>query len=246
MKALPPVRTNRVKQAILQGRRARGFHMIFPSPHTIELLGTLDFDFVYLDAEHGRFDLRDVEDACRVAELGDLTVVARVPAATGSVISLFLDRGVQGIVVPHVSTAQDVREAVDACFFRPKGYRSSGGARADRYWTFEGDFEDHFALANANTTLSIQIEDRRAVDNLDEILAVPGVDYYTVGKNDLGTSYDYPRLRGATYPDLEKLVQSVVQRIRDAGGLMKDDVMALGRVKDFILAGGRDFMDRTR
>ncbi|SDO17225.1 HpcH/HpaI aldolase/citrate lyase family protein [Ensifer sp. YR511] len=243
MKALAPVRRNRVKDAIRQGSKARGIHMTFASPSVIELLGMLDFDFVYLDAEHGRFDLSEIEEACRAAEISDLTVIARVPPGMLALIGTYLDRGVQGIIVPHVSSAEEAAAAVEATFFRPRGFRSNGGARADRYWLGGGDFQEYFAEVNENTTLSIQIEDRKAVENLDEILQVPGIDYYTIGKNDLSASYDQPRLVKGFSAPMGELVASLEQRIRAAGFPMKDDVMTLGRVKDFIVEGGHRFLN---
>lgn len=241
MRALPSVRQNRIRQAMEGGRRARGFHMIFPSPNIIELLGSLDFDFVYLDGEHGCFELSDIEEACRAAEISDITVAARVPTDTS--VGPYLDRGVQSIIVPHVKTAEQARQVVDATFFRPKGMRSNGGARADRYWLPIDDYEAHFEAVNANTTLTIQIEDREAVDNLADILTVQGIDYYTIGKNDLSSSYGMPRLATGFPPELRELVAGLEKSVRDAGFPMKDDVMTLARVKDLLVKGGRNFLD---
>ena len=71
---------NRVKQAIREGVVARGFSMNIPSPHLIEILGPLGFDFVWLDGEHGPFGLAELEEHCRAAELVGITPIARVPA----------------------------------------------------------------------------------------------------------------------------------------------------------------------
>ena len=98
------VRENRIKTAMREGRKAYGYNLVFPSPWVVEVLGYLDFDFVWIDGEHGPWSLDQLEDICRVASQAGATPVARVPDIGSSTILRFLDRGVQGIMGPHIST----------------------------------------------------------------------------------------------------------------------------------------------
>ncbi len=238
----PTVRSNRLKAAIASGRRALGFHMSAAMPDVIEQLGNLAFEIVYLDGEHGRFDLDGIENCCRAAELYDLTVIARVPHIDANLISQYLNLGVQGIIVPHVSRRADMQAVVDACFFEPTGHRPGGGSRSNRFWHAADDLPAAMAALNDNITVSVQIESREAVDNLEDILDVGHVDYFTVGKSDLAQSYGFPRIKGPAPKALTAIVDGVEQRIRARGGRLKDDVMTLGRVRDFIMDGGKRFV----
>src|SRR5262249_8538522 len=99
---LPMPRHNAVKQAAAARSLVRGVHLTFAAPAVIEVLAAENLQFVYIDGEHGCFDWRDIETACLAAERHDLTPIARVPDTSSGTITRFLDRGVRGIVAPHV------------------------------------------------------------------------------------------------------------------------------------------------
>jgi 2-keto-3-deoxy-L-rhamnonate aldolase RhmA len=94
---------NRVKAAMRAGRKAYGYNLSFPSPWVIDILGKLDFDFVFMDGEHGPFGLDQLEDLCRTAERHNVTTIARVPDIGSSTILRYLDRGIMGILGPHIA-----------------------------------------------------------------------------------------------------------------------------------------------
>jgi 2-keto-3-deoxy-L-rhamnonate aldolase RhmA len=121
---------NRVKAAMRAGRKAYGYNLSFPSPWVIDILGKLDFDFVFIDGEHGPFGLDQLEDLCRTAERHNVTTIARVPDIGSSTILRYLDRGIMGILGPHIATEADARQLVRACYFGPLGERSFGANRA--------------------------------------------------------------------------------------------------------------------
>src|ERR1700720_2188250 len=101
---------NRVKAAMSAGRKAYGYNLSFPSPWVIDILGQIDFDFVFIDGEHGPFGLDQLEDLCRTAERHNLTTIARVPDIGSSTILRYLDRGIMGILGPHIATEADARQ----------------------------------------------------------------------------------------------------------------------------------------
>ncbi len=236
------IRPNAIATAIRSGHRARGFHMAVAVPAQIELLGGLGFDFVFLDAEHGIFDFVSLEQCCRAAELYDLTVVVRVPACDAHVISLYLNAGVQGIVVPHVDTLAQARLAVEACRYAPAGLRPSGGARSNNFWRGAGDMADATAQANAQITLSVQIESTTGLAALPDMLAKGGIDYFTVGKQDLAQSMGYARLARGWPPEVVRAATDAALLVHAAGSVMKEDVMTLVRVNEILITGAKAFL----
>jgi hypothetical protein len=124
---------NRIKAAMRAGRKAYGYSLSFPSPWVIDILGKLDFDYVFIDGEHGPFGLDQLEDLCRTAERHNVTAFARVPDIGSSTILRYLDRGIMGILGPHIATEADARQLVRACYFGPLGERSFGGNRGTSY-----------------------------------------------------------------------------------------------------------------
>ncbi len=237
-----PVRTNAIATAIRSGTPARGFHMNLAIPMQIEMLGGLGFDFVFLDAEHGNFDLTGIENCCRAADLYDLTVVARVLDCEGNLISQYLNAGVQGIVVPHVDTLGEALLAVESCRYAPEGLRPSGGARSNGFWRGVGDMSAAIAQANANVTLSVQIESQAGLAALPEMLALGGIDYFTVGKQDLAQSMGFARMESGWPDEVMAAAKAAAEQVHAAGSKMKDDVMALTRVNQMLIAGAKAFL----
>ena len=99
---------NRIKSAMQAGRKAYGYNLAFPSPWVIDILGKIDFDFVFIDGEHGPFGLDQLEDLCRTAERYRVTTIARVPDIGSSTILRYLDRGIMGVLGPHIASADDL------------------------------------------------------------------------------------------------------------------------------------------
>jgi 2-keto-3-deoxy-L-rhamnonate aldolase RhmA len=240
----PNVRKSAIAKAIETGIPACGFHMSIASPAEIEILGGFPFDFVFLDGEHGNFSLSDLEDCCRAAELYDLTIVARVPGPDANVISQYLNAGVQGIVVPHVDTVADAKVAIESCRYAPAGIRPSGGGRSSGQWRGVADLTASLAEANANVTLSVQIESIEATQNLQGMLDLGGIDYFTIGKQDLAQSMGFARLPEGWPPEVMAANSHCIDLIRSRGGRLKDDVMTVGRVSRFLTDGAKRFLEK--
>ena len=186
------MKKNLVKQAAQSGQTIFGVHVTFPCPTLIEMLASQKLDFVYFDGEHGAFDLQDIEGCCRAAEIAELTPIARVPNLFPGTINRFLDRGVRGIIGPHVSTKADAEQLVRACYFAPLGERSWGDSRGERYAIGISSVSELMTDLNANISVGVMIEDKRAIENLDAILSVAGIDYFNFGMHDLAQSLGYP------------------------------------------------------
>ena len=235
---------NKVKAAMNEGRLAYGVNLIFPSPQVVEILGQLDFDFVWLDGEHGPFGLGEVEDICRTADSVGLTTLARVPDISPSTILRFLDRGVQGIVGPHIATKEDAQQLVDACLFGPIGNRSFGANRGTDYWFPITDLAEYYRLCNDNMLVGALLEDQASYDNLDDILSVEGIDYFGIGPNDFSQGTGHPGRPG--HPDVVAKMREMTDRIHAAGGRMGDDFMITEWITTILVEGGRKVLERRQ
>ena len=123
-------RKNNILAKNRQGKKGLGIGLVYPCVEAVELIGMLGgFDFINLDGEHGLFSTQSIDAMVRVADGYGLTTTARVPGRDPAVINQFLDRGVIGILGPHVETAEEGKALVDACRFTPEGERSWGGGR---------------------------------------------------------------------------------------------------------------------
>ncbi len=218
------VRTNKVLAAWKAGRKAYGYHLVFPSPWVVEILGYADFDFVWLDGEHGPFSLDQIEDLCRVAENVGVTPIARVPDVGSSTILRFLDRGIQGIIGPHIATKADAEQLVRACYFGPIGERSFGGNRGSEYDGMPADEKvAYYKDSNDNMLVGALLEDKEVITELDGMLELDGVDYYAIGHNDFAQSLGYP---GDSVNDaVQKEMSDIADRIRAAGRRWAGDHM---------------------
>ena len=103
------------------------------APDLVELFGAIGYDFVMIDCEHGPMDLDQVEHMVRAAEVFGITPITRVPDHGEATILRFLDRGVQGVIVPHVNTAEEAEGVAKAARYYPEGRRGMGSGRAHDY-----------------------------------------------------------------------------------------------------------------
>lgn len=219
--------------------------LTFPSTEVIELLARAGFDAVSLDGEHGAFSPESVDLVCRVANGYGMSVTARVPSIDPWVINLWLDRGVQGILGPHVETGEEAQRLVDACLFPPDGKRSWGGGRGTVFNENAGLDAEHggkpgFARwSNANMIVSAQIESKTAYDNLDAILAVPGLTTIAGGPNDFAASLGHPG--EPDHPERRRLTAEIEERARKAGKQASSDLTVTLQVQDLVLSSGRAF-----
>ena len=231
---------NRIKAAQREGRLAYGYHLEFPSPWIVEILAMQAFDFVWIDGEHGPFGLDQIEEICRTAESVGVTPIARVPDLNASTILRFLDRGIMGILGPHIAGRADVEQLVKACYFGPLGERSFGGNRGTNYNHGISDKAAYYRESNANMLVGALLEDASVIDNLDEILAVPGVDYFGIGMNDFAQSLGFPG--EPEHPEVQRASAEISERIRRAGRKMNHDIMASVWVRELLTGSAERFL----
>jgi 2-keto-3-deoxy-L-rhamnonate aldolase RhmA len=231
---------NSVKHAAASGATIRGIHLTFPATAVIEVLASERLDFVYIDGEHGCFDWRDIELMCITAERHGLTPIARIPDPSSATITRFLDRGVRGIVVPHVESVEDAKRVVDAAYFAPMGTRSFGAGRPE-YWENGADRAAYMAACNGALSVCMMIETTAALQVADRIARVPGVDYVSFGLLDLAQSLGHPG--DATRPEVRRAVSDCTERIHQAGKRVREDFMKFAWINDILRAGMRSLVD---
>ena len=207
------MRENRMKSLIGAGKPAFGVSLQFPSPEIVEMIGQLGFDWVMLDAEHGSITPDNIGPLVMAAEIHGITPIVRPEMNAPAVINKYLDRGAMGIQAPHVNTAEEARAVVEACLFHPSGKRGLGGGRMADFG-FGIATTDYVKQANEQMLVCVQIEDVEAVENLDEIMAVDGVDVFFIGPTDLAQSMGFPGQNG--HPNVQKVVQETFARIHAA------------------------------
>ncbi|MDP7620056.1 MAG: aldolase/citrate lyase family protein [Dehalococcoidia bacterium] len=242
------IRTNNILAKNREGKKGLGLGLVFPCAEAIELVGMMGgFDHVNLDGEHGLFSPESIDAMVRVANGYGLTVTARVPNLTDSTINQFLDRGVMGVLGPHVDTAEHANQLVDSCRFVPEGDRSWGGGAGTFY--NDGGLLDQpgsqrtewMVETNKEMLVMAQLETATAFENLDSILAVDGIDAFAWGSNDLAQSMGLPGQ--PDHPDVKAAEASVADRIHAAGRKMSSDLTAVLGLPNLILDGARAFLD---
>jgi 4-hydroxy-2-oxoheptanedioate aldolase len=212
---MKPDRTNHMKEKIARGEAALGCSVMFPSPQVAEMLGHAGFDWVLIDCEHGSASLADVEVMAMACDAAGITPIARPRTNSAADIQSVMDRGVMGVQVPHVNTAEDARRAVAAVRFGPGAARGlAAGTRPDS-WGLGARMPDFAARANAQTLVCVQLEHAEAIANVEAILAVEGIDVFFIGPSDLSQSMGYPGNPKA--PPVARAIEQTLARIVAAG-----------------------------
>lgn len=237
------MKPNAVKDAAATGARIRGVHLTFAAPAVIEVLASVDLQFVYLDGEHGCFDWRDIEAGCITAERHDLTPIARVPDVSSATITRFLDRGVRGIVAPHVESLDVARRVIDCAYFAPLGNRSFGAGRPE-YGQRIGDKPAYMRDCNDRVSLCLMIESRAGLAIAGDLAALSGIDYLSFGLLDLAQSLGHPG--DPTHDVVKSAVADATQRIHAAGKRVREDFMRYVWINDVLVAGAKQLLGATR
>ncbi len=231
---MPAIRPNRVKHKLAAGEVATGVMGPGMTADLIEVLGPLGFDSVWLEGEHGPLDYGHIPDMTRAADLWGLTSIVRVNENRYGPIYRVLDLGAQGVCVPHVNTRAEAEAVAEASKFSPLGKRGMATSRQGY------GVPDFLERANDETLAMILIEDIVAVDNLDEILEVAGVDIFYVAPGDLGQSLGH---LDSSHPEVQSTIDRALKTIvasgRTAGTLVTEQTVErfLGLGVTFVTTG---------
>ncbi|MDQ4100227.1 MAG: aldolase/citrate lyase family protein [Chloroflexota bacterium] len=177
---------NHVRQRLEAGEPSIGTWLSLPSPEAAEYVSGLGLDWLVVDTEHNAIDIRTLAQMFIGMSKSGIAPMVRIPWNTPEHFKRVLDAGAWGIVVPMVNSREEAEQAVRAARYYPDGNRSVGGGR--HAISFGGAAKDYYASANQQTLLILQIEHIDGVENIAEILDVPGFDATFIGPNDLAAS----------------------------------------------------------
>jgi 4-hydroxy-2-oxoheptanedioate aldolase len=195
------------RQRCLEHVRLIGTFAAIPHPIAIEVTATARPDFLCIDAEHGQIGRELIENLIRAADVHGVPAMVRVPGHAPESIAGVLDAGAAGVLVPRVSTAEQARAAVSATRYPPVGERGVGPGRAAGYGY---RIPDYLKSANDKLVLAVQIETAEGLANVEDIVAVTGVDVIFIGPGDLSVSL------GALGPDGAERVEAAILTIAAA------------------------------
>jgi len=180
------------------------------SPVMVEIIGHAGFDFVIVDTEVLSINLETVENMVRAAECSNTIPLIKLKNNDPVMISDALNTGAPAVKVPHVCSADDLKRAVDAAYFHPKGNRGLCPVSRANFYA-QGNLSDLVERTNRDVMVIPIIEDAEAVDRIDEIMSVEGIDFYDLGPVDMAHSYRVPPEAGFSDPAVERALKKMIE-----------------------------------
>lgn len=213
--------TTGLRERIAAGRITLGSWLTLAHPGTAEVMAASGFDWLVLDCEHGGYDLETATSLMRALQAAQPSCQPLVRVSQNDTLEIrrALDAGAYGVIVPMINTREAAQHAVAAAHYPPRGVRGYGFTRANRYGA---EFASHLAWAEREHTVIVQIEHYQAIEHIDDIVSVEGVDCAFVGPWDLSGSMglagqlDHPRVISA----LERVVACCAEHGKAAGLLI--------------------------
>jgi 4-hydroxy-2-oxoheptanedioate aldolase len=203
---------NAFKHAIAKGELQIGLWCSLCSPITAEIVSHSGFDWLLLDTEHSPNEVPDVLAQLQAVQAGTAAAIVRPAWNDIVLIKRFLDIGAQTLLIPFVQTPEEARRAVEATRYPPGGIRGiTGSGRASRY----GRVKDYLKNASQEICLLVQVETKSALDRIEDIAAVEGIDGVFIGPNDLSASFGH--IGNWAHADVQDALQDAVRRLKKIG-----------------------------
>jgi 2-keto-3-deoxy-L-rhamnonate aldolase RhmA len=204
------MRPNTLRQQLVEGNTAWGTMLqAIHSSSIVQLMVLAGCDFLFFDMEHGPYNMETVAEQVRVARLAGVTPLVRVPSDHYHLMCRPLDAGAQGIMVPRVETKAQVERIVSCVLYPPHGERGCSVTKGHNDFAPQNLWE-FTEQANRENLVILQIERRRAVEDIEELLSVPGVSAVVLGPNDLALSM------GVRSDDTLSALEAYIQHVLDA------------------------------
>jgi 4-hydroxy-2-oxoheptanedioate aldolase len=219
---------NGIRAALAEGRPSIGGWSTLADSVSAELMGGAGFDWVIVDTQHGSVTNADLVRVTQALAIGNTSAVVRIPWTDAATIMRALDVGAAGVIVPMVNTPEEAALAAAALRYPPDGIRSMGPTR--------GGFVSTTA-ANEDAVLLVMIETAEALERVDEIAAVPGVDGLFVGPVDLGLSLGLPLDWTGRHPDVLAAIDKIVAAADNAGVFVGTVSSGADHAKDLVQRG---------
>lgn len=252
------ITANRAKELLQGGKPAFGVLIQLPSAPVAEVLARAGFDWLWIDMEHGPLSLETVYSMIQATSGTETVPIVRVPWNLHWLAKPVLDMGAMGIIMPLVTTKEEATQAVKALRYPPEGVRGFGPSLAALRWGLS--VPEYVKIANHEIMAILLIEHIDAVDRIEEILSVPGVDLVMIGPFDLSGSMGL--LGQVKHPKVEEAVDKVLADAKNAKvpagilALTPDDItrrlqqgfqfLIVGTDTGFLTAGAKSILGQIR
>ncbi len=207
---------NPVKQKLKAGQKTAGAWLQIASPITAEIMSQAGFDWLMIDMEHAPVDFMTLVSQMQAMAGGGAVPLVRAPWNDFVTIKRILDAGAYGLLVPYVNTRIEAEAAVKACKYPPEGVR--GAAGSPRAAGYGQNVSNYLPYANDQILIVTAVETIEAVENLDDILAVPGLDGIFIGPMDLSTSMGHMGNPG--HPEVQAAIKTIELKTLGAGKIL--------------------------
>ena len=204
------MKPNALRQKLEQGQPVYGTMMqAVPLPAIGQIMALAGCDFLFFDMEHGPFNMETIATMVQVTRLAGVTPLVRVPNDEYHLMARVLDAGAQGIMIPRIETKAQVEHIIECVMYPPAGNRGCSVAKGHNDFAGQNLWEFTEA-ANRENLIILQIERAKAVEDIDDLLSVPGVGGAILGPNDLALSM------GVRDADMLGALEQPIQRVLDA------------------------------
>ena len=204
---------NKIKQLWAEGKPAVNGWLAIPSGFSAEVMAQAGWDSVTVDLQHGVQDYQSMVACFQAMQVHPVLPMVRVPWNEPGIVGKVLDAGAYGVICPMINTVAEAEAFVSYAKYPPKGKRSNGPIRAGIYGASTG----YQSTANDEILCMPMIETQQAVDNLDSILDVPGIDAVYIGPSDLGFSMGLIPVLDREEPQIMRIYERVVEQTRKRG-----------------------------
>lgn len=251
---------NRLKEKLAKGEKVLGTHIQLNTNTTTEIIGSLGFDYLWIDTEHTSLSLEQVEQHLLAARCTGVSAIVRVPVNDPIRLKPILEMGPDGVVIPMVNSYEEAMAAVKACLYPPRGIRGFGPRHASFYGMLPLD--DYLKTIEQDTMRIVQIEHIDAVRDLKRIVTIDEIDAYIIGPMDLSASVG--KLGKLDDPQVTELINEIIATVHEAGkpvgvsfGMCSKeairkwrdrgvDMISLASETDFIIAQAKLVLDDMR
>lgn len=204
---------NKFKENIIKGNLQFGVAQEIPSAEVAEVLATSNYDWLFIDGEHGAHDINSIVASARAITPYDMTPVVRIPEAGTGIIKQLLDSGIQNIIIPKVESGEEAEQIMYWASYAPRGNRGmgAGAVRAAKY----GKISDYLERAEAEICILPQIESKKGLENLEAIATTDGIGGIFLGPIDLAV--DMGHGLDIFHPEVVEAMDYMIKRIRELG-----------------------------
>lgn len=204
---------NKLKEKLSKGEVCFGTHISLNDPSITELIGNIGFDYLWIDTEHSSIGLNCLQQHLIAARAAGVSAIVRVPCVDQVRVKPVLEMGPDGIIFPQANSYELAKIALEACMYPPKGNRGFGPRRAIQFGRVPLD--EYYRTIDAELMRILQIENIHAVEDIQKMATLEGVDAFIIGPCDLAASMGY--FNHLRHPDVIAAIKHVEQVVHAAG-----------------------------